>query len=179
MSKKTKEELEKDAQKPGIDALKLHPFYKGKIETMLKCSVRSFDDFAVWYSPGVAAPCKDISNNKSQVFEHTNKGNSIAIVSDGSRVLGLGDIGPEAGLPVMEGKALLFKYLGGVDAVPIMLDTKNKDEIVRFCQVIAPTFGGLNLEDIESPKCFEILSELQKTLPIPVWHDDQLSLIHI
>ena len=173
MSKKTKEELEKDAQKPGIDALKLHPFYKGKIETMLKCSVRSFDDFAVWYSPGVAAPCKDISNNKSQVFEHTNKGNSIAIVSDGSRVLGLGDIGPEAGLPVMEGKALLFKYLGGVDAVPIMLDTKNKDEIVRFCQVIAPTFGGLNLEDIESPKCFEILSELQKTLPIPVWHDDQ------
>ena len=172
MEKNTKE-LEKAAQKPGEDALKLHPYYKGKIETMLKCSVQSFDDFAVWYSPGVAAPCKDISNNKQKVFEHTNRGNSIAVVSDGSRVLGLGDIGPEAGLPVMEGKALLFKYLGGVDAVPIMLDTKDKDEIIRFCKVIAPTFGGINLEDIESPKCFDILSELQQTLPIPVWHDDQ------
>ena len=173
MPEKNRSELEKAAQKPGEDALKLHPFYKGKIETMLKCSVRSFDDFAIWYSPGVAAPCKDISTNKEKVFEHTNRGNSIAIVSDGTRVLGLGDIGPEAGLPVMEGKALLFKYLGGVDAVPIMLDTKDKDEIIRFCKVIAPTFGGINLEDIESPKCFDILSELQQTLPIPVWHDDQ------
>ena len=173
MSEKNTKELEKAAQKPGKDALRLHPYYKGKIETMLKCSVQSFDDFAVWYSPGVAAPCKDISNNKQKVFEHTNRGNSIAVVSDGSRVLGLGDIGPEAGLPVMEGKALLFKYLGGVDAVPIMLDTKDKDEIIRFCKVIAPTFGGINLEDIESPKCFDILSELQQTLPIPVWHDDQ------
>ena len=173
MPEKTRRELEKAAQKPGEDALKLHPFYKGKIETMLKCSVRSFDDFAIWYSPGVAAPCKDISINKEKVFEHTNRGNSIAIVSDGTRVLGLGDIGPEAGLPVMEGKALLFKYLGGVDAVPIMLDTKDKDEIIRFCKVIAPTFGGINLEDIASPKCFDILSELQQTLPIPVWHDDQ------
>ena len=173
MSEKNKSELEKAAQKPGEDALKLHPFYKGKIETMLKCSIRSFDDFAIWYSPGVAAPCKDISTNKEKVFEHTNRGNSIAIVSDGTRVLGLGDIGPEAGLPVMEGKALLFKYLGGVDAVPIMLDTKDKDEIIRFCKVIAPTFGGINLEDIASPKCFDILSELQQTLPIPVWHDDQ------
>lgn len=173
MSEKNRSELEKAAQKPGEDALKLHPFYKGKIETMLKCSIRSFDDFAIWYSPGVAAPCKDISANKEKVFEHTNRGNSIAIVSDGTRVLGLGDIGPEAGLPVMEGKALLFKYLGGVDAVPIMLDTKDKDEIIRFCKVIAPTFGGINLEDISSPKCFDILSELQQTLPIPVWHDDQ------
>ena len=173
MSEKNTKELEKAAQKPGEDALRLHPYYKGKIETMLKCSIQSFDDFAVWYSPGVAAPCRDISNNKEKVFEHTNRGNSIAVVSDGSRVLGLGDIGPEAGLPVMEGKALLFKYLGGVDAVPIMLDTKDKDEIVRFCQAIAPTFGGINLEDIESPKCFDILSELQQTLPIPVWHDDQ------
>ena len=173
MPEKNRSELEKAAQKPGEDALKLHPFYKGKIETMLKCSIRSFDDFAIWYSPGVAAPCKDISNNKEKVFEHTNRGNSIAIVSDGTRVLGLGDIGPEAGLPVMEGKALLFKYLGGVDAVPIMLDTKDKDEIIRFCKVIAPTFGGINLEDIASPKCFDILSELQQTLPIPVWHDDQ------
>ena len=173
MPEKNRSELEKAAQKPGEDALKLHPFYKGKIETMLKCSIRSFDDFAIWYSPGVAAPCKDISINKEKVFEHTNRGNSIAIVSDGTRVLGLGDIGPEAGLPVMEGKALLFKYLGGVDAVPIMLDTKDKDEIIRFCKVIAPTFGGINLEDIASPKCFDILSELQQTLPIPVWHDDQ------
>ncbi|MCH2397364.1 MAG: NAD-dependent malic enzyme, partial [Nitrososphaerales archaeon] len=117
MSEKNTKELEKAAQKPGKDALRLHPYYKGKIETMLKCSIQSFDDFAVWYSPGVAAPCKDISTNKQKVFEHTNRGNSIAVVSDGSRVLGLGDIGPEAGLPVMEGKALLFKYLGGVDAV--------------------------------------------------------------
>jgi len=170
---KTKKELEKKAQKPGEDALILHPYYKGKIETMIKCPIRSFDDFAIWYSPGVAAPCKNISNDKLQVFEHTNKGNSVAIVSDGSRVLGLGDIGPEAGLPVMEGKSLLFKYLGGVDAVPLMLDTKDKDEIIRFCEIIAPTFGGINLEDIESPKCFDILSELQQTLPIPVWHDDQ------
>ncbi|MEM2900146.1 MAG: malate dehydrogenase, partial [Thermoplasmata archaeon] len=116
------------ANKPNEIALKLHPFYQGKIEIVPKCAIRSFDDFAVWYSPGVAAPCKAIQKNKELVYEHTNKWNTVAVVSDGTRVLGLGDIGPEAGLPVMEGKALLYKYLGGVDAFPICLDTKDADK---------------------------------------------------
>jgi len=151
------EELLKKANLPAKKANKWHEFYKGKIELFPKCSINSFDDFAVWYTPGVAEPCKDISNNISKVYDHTNKGNNVAIVSDGSRVLGLGDIGPHAGLPVMEGKSLLFKYLGGVDATPIMLNTKDKDEIIAICKNISPSFGGINLEDIESPKCFAIL----------------------
>lgn len=151
----------------------MHQFYKGKIEMVPKCSIRSLDDFAIWYTPGVAEPCKAIKNNKDMVFDLTNKANTIAIVSDGSRVLGLGDIGPEAGLPVMEGKAMIFKHLGGVDAIPIMLDTKDKDEIIKTCRLIAPAFGGINLEDIESPKCFDILDDLRGSLDIPVWHDDQ------
>src|SRR4030042_6175786 len=112
------EDKVRKAEQPGIDAMKMHPFYKGKIETILKCCVRDYEDFGIWYTPGVAKPCLDIRDNPDKVFEHTNKGNSVAVVSDGTRVLGLGDIGPEAGLPVMEGKALLFKYLGGVDAFP-------------------------------------------------------------
>ncbi|HSD11383.1 MAG TPA: NADP-dependent malic enzyme [Candidatus Binatia bacterium] len=138
-----------------------------------KCPVRNLADFAVWYTPGVAAPCKEISKNPELVWEHTNRGNSIAIVTDGTRVLGLGDIGPEAGLPVMEGKALLFKYLGGVDAVPICLGTKDADEIVRTVTLLEPSFGGVNLEDIAQPKCFRVLDLLRAVMKIPVWHDDQ------
>ncbi|MBS3751406.1 MAG: NADP-dependent malic enzyme, partial [Anaerolineales bacterium] len=111
------EELLRKAEKPAREALKLHPFYKGKMETALKCTVRGIEDFAIWYTPGVAAPCRDIHEHPEKIYQHTNKGNTIAVVSDGTRVLGLGDIGPKAGMPVMEGKALLFKYLGGVDAV--------------------------------------------------------------
>jgi malate dehydrogenase (oxaloacetate-decarboxylating) len=164
--------LEK-AQKPSEDAMRLHPFYKGKIAVTPKCRIRDFDDFAIWYTPGVAAPCKDIAANPEKVFEHTNKGNMVAVVTDGTRVLGLGDIGPEAGMPVMEGKAILFKYLGGVDAFPICLDTKDPDELIQAVKWIQPSFGGINLEDIAKPKCFRILDTLREEMSIPVWHDDQ------
>ena len=167
------EDLLAKATKPAEDALRLHPFYRGKIQTTAKCAIRDLRDFAIWYTPGVAAPCKAIQADPDLVYKHTNKANSIAIVSDGTRVLGLGDIGPEAGLPVMEGKALLFKYLGGVDAVPICLDTKDPDEIVRTVQLMQPSFGGINLEDISQPKCFRVLNALRDSLSIPVWHDDQ------
>ncbi|MBT9167763.1 MAG: NAD-dependent malic enzyme [Syntrophomonadaceae bacterium] len=169
----TKEELIAKAKKPALDAMRLHPFYKGKIEVGLKCSVRDFKDFAIWYSPGVAEPCKAIAANKELVYEHTNKGNFVAVVSDGTRVLGLGDIGPEASLPVMEGKALLFKYLGGVDAFPICVDTKDPDKLIEFVKMLQPSFGGINLEDIAQPKCFQVLERLRKECHIPVWHDDQ------
>ena len=165
--------LLKKANEPGIQAMKLHPFYQGKIEISLKTPVRSFDDFAIWYTPGVAKPCLEIARNPAAVYEMTNKWNNVAIVTDGTRVLGLGDIGPEAGLPVMEGKSLLFKFLGGVDAFPICLKTKDPDEIVETVQRITPAFGGVNLEDIAQPKCFDILARLRATLEIPVWHDDQ------
>jgi malate dehydrogenase (oxaloacetate-decarboxylating) len=164
--------LEK-AKKPSSDAMKLHPFYRGKIETTLKCTVRSFDDFAIWYTPGVAAPCRAIAEDPELVYEFTNKWNSVAVVSDGTRVLGLGDIGPKAGLPVMEGKALLYKYLGGVDGVPIMLDTKDPNRIIDTVLQLQPGFGGINLEDISQPKCFRILDTLREKAEIPVWHDDQ------
>ncbi|MFO7944752.1 MAG: NADP-dependent malic enzyme [Anaerolineales bacterium] len=167
------EELLQKAEKPAQEALKLHPFYKGKMETTLKCTVRGIEDFAIWYTPGVAAPCRDIYENPEKIYQHTNKGNTIAVVSDGTRVLGLGDIGPKAGMPVMEGKALLFKYLGGVDAVPIMLDTRDPDEFVEAVMLFQHTFGGINLEDISQPKCFQILDELRERAEIPVWHDDQ------
>jgi malate dehydrogenase (oxaloacetate-decarboxylating) len=169
----TKEELLAKAAKPSQDALRLHPFYRGKVQMLPKCPVRDLADFAVWYTPGVAAPCKEIRRRPELVWEHTNRGNSIAIVTDGTRILGLGDIGPEAGLPVMEGKALLFKYLGGVDAVPICLGTKDPDEIVRTVTLLAPSFGGVNLEDIAQPKCFRVLGLLRDAMTIPVWHDDQ------
>jgi malate dehydrogenase (oxaloacetate-decarboxylating) len=131
------------------------------------------DDLAVWYSPGVAAPCRAIQKQPDLVYEHTNKSNSVAVISDGTRVLGLGNIGPEAGLPVMEGKALLFKYLGGVDAVPLCLDTRDANDLIRTVRALAPSFGAINLEDIEQPKCFRILESLRETMTIPVWHDDQ------
>ncbi|HHS51165.1 MAG TPA: NADP-dependent malic enzyme, partial [candidate division Zixibacteria bacterium] len=168
-----REDLLKKSQKPADDAMKMHPFYRGKIETGIKCIVRGFDDFAIWYSPGVAAPCLDIRDNPDKVFEHTNKGNTVAIITDGTRVLGLGDIGAEASLPVMEGKALLYKYLGGVDAVPIALDTKDPDVFIETALLLQPSFGGYNLEDIAQPKCFKVLSELRNRARIPVWHDDQ------
>ncbi len=171
--KPTVEELKARAEEPSRQAMAMHPFYRGKIETALKCPVRSFDDFAVWYSPGVAAPCKDIQAHPEQVYEHTNKWNTVAVISDGTRVLGLGDIGPKAGLPVMEGKALLYKYLGGVDGVPIMLDTKDADRIIETVLLLQPGLGGVNLEDIAQPKCFRILDTLRDRAEIPIWHDDQ------
>ncbi len=170
---KTVEELLAKAEQPSKDAMRLHPFYRGKIEVTPKCRIRDFNDFAIWYTPGVAAPCKEIQKDKEKAYEMTNKWNFVAVVSDGSRVLGLGDIGPEAGLPVMEGKALLYKYLGGVDAFPICLNTKDAEQIIQAVKWIQPTFGGINLEDISHPKCFHILDTLRKECEIPVWHDDQ------
>ncbi len=168
-----KDDLLEKAKKPAQDAMRLHPFYKGKIEVSLKGCVRGIEDFAIWYSPGVAEPCKAIAQNKDEVYKYTNKGNFVAVVSDGTRVLGLGDIGAEASMPVMEGKALLFKYLGGVDAFPICVDTKDPDELIKFVKLLQPCFGGVNLEDIENPKCFYILDRLREECHIPVWHDDQ------
>jgi malate dehydrogenase (oxaloacetate-decarboxylating) len=167
------DELLAKAQKPSADAMRMHPFYRGKVETALKCAVRDFNDFAIWYTPGVAAPCRAIAEDPDKVYDYTNKWNTVAVVSDGTRVLGLGDIGPKAGLPVMEGKALLYKYLGGVDGVAIMLDTKDPDEIIKAVLLLQPTFGGINLEDLSQPKCFRILDTLREKAEIPVWHDDQ------
>ncbi len=169
----TPEELLAKAKKPAADAMRLHPYYRGKIQTALRARVDDFEDFAIWYTPGVAAPCRAIAENPDLVYEHTSKWNTVAVISDGTRVLGLGDIGPKAGLPVMEGKALLFKYLGGVDAVPIMLDTKDPDKIIEAVLMLQPAFGGVNLEDISQPKCFRILDTLREKAEIPVWHDDQ------
>ncbi|MCP4198821.1 MAG: NADP-dependent malic enzyme [Proteobacteria bacterium] len=172
-SKVTKEELIAKAEKPAKDSLELHPFYRGKVEVVPKCCIRSLDDFAIWYTPGVAAACKAIHENPEEVFRHTSKGNMIAVVSDGTRVLGLGNIGPEAGLPVMEGKSILFKYLGGVDCVPLCIEGGSAEDIIDFVKQIQPTFGGINLEDIEKPKCFKVLDTLREEARIPVWHDDQ------
>jgi malate dehydrogenase (oxaloacetate-decarboxylating) len=169
----TVEELLAKAKKPAQDAMVMHPYYKGKVEVALKCCVRDFNDFAIWYTPGVAAPCRAIAEEPDLVYEHTHKGNTVAVVSDGTRVLGLGDIGPKAGLPVMEGKALLYKYLGGIDAWPVMLDTKDPDKIIETVLMISPGFGGVNLEDLSQPKCFRILDTLRERAEIPVWHDDQ------
>lgn len=167
------EELLQKAQRPGPIAMELHGYYRGKVETTLKCPVRDFNDFAYWYTPGVATPCRAIEAEPERVYELTNKWNTVAVISDGTRVLGLGDIGPKAGLPVMEGKALLYKYLGGVDAVAIMLDTKDPDKIIDTVLMLQPAFGGINLEDIAQPKCFRILDTLRERAEIPVWHDDQ------
>ena len=171
--KPTVDELLAKAKKPAQLASPLHRFYEGKVQVMPKCAITSPKDFAIWYTPGVAAPCKEIQANPEKSFELTNRWNYVAVVTDGTRVLGLGDIGPEAALPVMEGKALLFKYLGGVDGFPICLRTKDPDEIVRVCELLEPSFGGINLEDIEKPKCFYVLEKARERLKIPVWHDDQ------
>jgi len=171
----TTEELLAKAKKPAEDAMRMHPFYRGKVQIAPKCAIRGIDDFAIWYTPGVAAPCRAIHEDEELAYEYTNKGNTVAVVSDGTRVLGLGDIGPVAGLPVMEGKALIFKYLGGVDAVPICLDTKDPYRIILAVKWIQPSFGGINLEDISQPKCFRVLDMLRTDpeVKIPVWHDDQ------
>lgn len=154
-------------------SLKMHEEHKGKIEVISKVRVTGREELSTAYTPGVAEPCRRIAENKSDVYKYTAKGNLVAVVTDGTAVLGLGDIGPEAAMPVMEGKAILFKEFGGVDAFPICLDTKDVDEIVETVKRIAPGFGGINLEDISAPRCFEIERRLKAALDIPVFHDDQ------
>ncbi len=155
-------------------SVRLARHFQGKIETVPKVPVRSLADFSLWYTPGIAAVSRRIAAEPDASFDLTGRWNTIAIVTDGSRVLGLGNIGPRAALPVMEGKALLFKFLGGVDAIPLPVDVPSPEALVEIVEHLAPAFGGINLEDIASPKCFYVLEELQKRLPIPVWHDDQL-----
>ena len=154
-------------------ALEMHEHYNGKLEVISKVPVQDAYDLSLAYSPGVAAPCIEIEKNPSLVYDYTMKGNMVAIVSDGTAVLGLGDIGPKAALPVMEGKSILLKRFANVDAFPICLDTKDTDEIVKIVKALAPTFGGINLEDISAPRCFEIEDRLRQECDIPVFHDDQ------
>ncbi|WXG44173.1 MAG: NADP-dependent malic enzyme [Promethearchaeati archaeon SRVP18_Atabeyarchaeia-1] len=160
-------------KKGGDVAIQWHGFYRGKVGTQIKVPITSLNDFSYWYTPYVADVCRAIQADDHRQYELTNKSNLVAVVTDGTRILGLGDIGPKAGMPVMEGKALIFKYLGDVDAFPICLGTKDADHIVQAVKWIAPTFGGINLEDIDSPKCFKVLKELTRQLDIFVWHDDQ------
>lgn len=155
------------------EALKLHRDNLGKIEVISKSKIKNMHDLAVVYTPGVAEPCREINKDVSKVYEYTTKGNMVAVVSDGTAVLGLGDIGPEAAIPVMEGKAVLFKYFANVDAFPICLSTKDTDKIIETVSLMAPSFGGINLEDISAPRCFEIENKLKEKLDIPVFHDDQ------
>mgnify|MGYP000819867454 FL=1 len=154
-------------------ALMLHEKWHGKLETVSKCAIRTREDLALAYTPGVAEPCKVIAKDKEQAYKYTIKSNTVAVVSDGSAVLGLGNIGPYAAMPVMEGKAVLFKEFGNVNAVPICLDTQDTEEIIKTVINIAPAFGGINLEDISAPRCFEIEERLKALLDIPVFHDDQ------
>lgn len=154
-------------------ALDLHENNKGKISIMSKVKLETRDDLSTAYTPGVAEPCRKINQNKSDVYKYTSKGNLVAVVTDGTAVLGLGDIGPEAGMPVMEGKAILFKAFADVDAFPICLSSTDTEEIIQAIKMIAPTFGGINLEDISAPRCIEIENRLRKELDIPVFHDDQ------
>ena len=172
-------------------ALALHSKYPGKIAVQSLAPCKNRDALSTAYTPGVAEPCRKIKANPDDVYTYTMKGRTVAVVTNGTAVLGLGNIGPEAGLPVMEGKCVLFKEFGGVDAFPICLNAKTKEEVIAAVKAIAPTFGGINLEDIRSPECFEIEAELERDLDIPVFHDDQhgtaiivlagvlLSLIHI
>ena len=155
------------------EALKLHEEHRGKIEVVSKVPLNTRDDMSVAYTPGVAEPCREIHRDPKNVYRYTSKGNLVAVVSDGTAVLGLGNIGAKAAIPVMEGKSVLFKQFGGVDAFPICLDTQDTEEIIQAVKQIAPVFGGINLEDIASPKCFEIERRLEEELDIPVFHDDQ------
>ncbi|MHA1213331.1 MAG: NAD(P)-dependent malic enzyme [Candidatus Heimdallarchaeota archaeon] len=185
----TEEEIEKllaKANAPKAEAVKLHPYYLGKMQTVPKCSVWDFDAFAIWYTPGVAEACRKIAENPAKSYTMTNRANTIAVVSDGTRVLGLGDIGPEAGQPVMEGKALLFKYLGGIDAFALSIgnpypaegsdevERLTAEEIIKFVKLLQPSVGGINLEDISKPKCYTVLETLRNDpeITIPIWHDD-------
>ena len=154
-------------------ALMLHEQWNGKLETTSKISVKSREDLSLAYTPGVAEPCKVIAKDREAAYKYTIKSNTVAVVSDGSAVLGLGNIGPYAAMPVMEGKAVLFKEFGGVNAVPICLDTQDTEEIIKAVTYLAPGFGGINLEDISAPRCFEIEERLNEILDIPVFHDDQ------
>ncbi|MFR7655354.1 NADP-dependent malic enzyme, partial [Monoglobus pectinilyticus] len=154
-------------------AIELHKRLKGKIEVTARAETNNKDELSTAYTPGVAEPCREIAKDIRKVYDYTRKGNLVAVVTDGSAVLGLGNIGPEAGMPVMEGKCVLFKNFAGVDAFPICLDTNDVDEIVETVKNIAPTFGGINLEDISAPRCFEIERRLQEELDIPVFHVDQ------
>lgn len=154
-------------------SLQLHAKLRGKLTIDPKTPLKNPSDLALLYTPGVAEPCRKIHKNKEEVFTYTGKGNLVAVVTDGSAVLGLGNIGPEAGLPVMEGKSLLFKVFGGVDSIPLCLDTQDTQEIIRTVEILAPGFGGINLEDIAAPRCFEIEEALKARLSIPVFHDDQ------
>ena len=154
-------------------ALELHKQWNGKLETVSKSPVKSREDLSLAYTPGVAEPCKVIAKDREAAYTYTMKANTVAVVSDGSAVLGLGNIGPYAAMPVMEGKAVLFKEFGGINAVPICLDTQDTEEIIKAVTYLAPGFGGINLEDISAPRCFEIEERLKKILDIPVFHDDQ------
>lgn len=154
-------------------ALRMHETWNGKLEITSKCSVKTNEDLAIAYTPGVAEPCKVIANDREAAYRYTMKSNTIAVISDGSAVLGLGNIGPYAAMPVMEGKAVLFKEFGGVNAIPICLNTQDTEEIIQTIVAIAPAFGGINLEDISAPRCFEIEERLKELLDIPVFHDDQ------
>ena len=155
------------------EALRLHREWQGKLETVPKMKIESRDDLSLAYTPGVAAPCLEIEKDPRQSYTYTGRGHTIAVVSDGSAILGLGNIGPEAGMPVMEGQCVLFKALGGLDAVPLCLNTQDTDEIVNVIAALEPSFGGINLEDIAAPRCFEVEKKLQERLQIPVFHDDQ------
>jgi malate dehydrogenase (oxaloacetate-decarboxylating) len=163
-----------ELDRPSKAAVKAAPYYGGKLEIIPKIPVRSLEDFAVWYTPGVAAVCKAIKENRDLSFEYTWRWNTIAVITNGTRVLGLGNIGPEAAMPVMEGKSLIFKFLGGVDAFPLCLNIQDPDKFVEVVKTLKPGLGGVNLEDISSPECFYILDKLRKEMSIPVWHDDQL-----
>lgn len=155
------------------ESLKLHEENRGKIEVVSKVKITSKEELSLAYSPGVAEPCRKIAENKEDVYKYTSKGNLVAVITDGSAVLGLGNIGPEAALPVMEGKSILLKQFGGVDSIPLCLDTQDVEEIIKTCKLLAPSLGGINLEDISAPRCVEIETRLKAELDIPVFHDDQ------
>lgn len=155
------------------EALRLHKEWNGKLETVPKMKIETRDDLSLAYTPGVAAPCLEIKENPEDSYVYTGRGHTVAVISDGSAILGLGNIGPEAGMPVMEGKCVLFKALGDVDAIPLCLNTQDTDELVQIISSLEPSFGGINLEDIAAPRCFEVEKRLQEKMNIPVFHDDQ------